>query len=205
MKCPYCDSLFFVKNGYAPSMKKRWKCKMCGKTFDEDSGRSFPSTTFPFKFIAFVLSVYQNSTLEKTKEGVDNLLNLFKNCKVNFCSKESVSISTIYKWKKKYGDIYKNLVTKKELFIFSFNLSEIIKKSNDRIIDTNCSPESISYDIIENNIECSNMEVLGKFKEMAEFLGVDPLDYMRKYPEIVDPILKQFKIEVIEDLQKKNR
>jgi hypothetical protein len=190
-----------VKNGHAPSLKKRWKCKICSKTFDKNTGKSFPATTFPFPFIAFVLYIYQNTTLKKTKEGVNNWLNHFKKNNIKICPKETVSISTIYKWRKNYGKIYTNLVSKKEIMIFSSKLANKIKNLNIKITNHKCtSPEFTRYEIIETKRECSHMEVLDKFKEMAESIGKDPLIYMKKYSEIVDLILKQYKIEVIRNL-----
>ena len=39
------------------------------------------------------------------------------------------------------------------------------------------------------------MYTLAKFKEMVDFIGQDPLEYMKKYPEIINLILKQYKIK----------
>jgi transposase-like protein len=174
-----------VKNGRAPSLKKRWKCKSCSKTFDKNTGRSFPSTTFPFPFIAYVLYICKDSTLKKTKDYVEFWLKCFKKKNVIICSKETVSISTIYKWRKKYGKNFTNLVSKKTATTYFIKLINKAKNSG----NTN------QFEIIGFKRELSHMELLDRFKEMAESIGENPLEYMKKYPEIIDLILKQFKIE----------
>ena len=198
MRCPHCNSLFTVKNGHAPSLKKRWKCKMCGKTFDKNTGRSFPATTFPFSFIAFVLYICKNTTLEETKDYVNFWLKYFKINNAIKCSKETVSISTIYKWRRKYGKIFTNLVFEKDAEIYFTKLVNKAKNSGTKILNPNA--KFTGYEIIETNRKCSHMDGLDKFKEMAEFIGEDPLNYMKKYPGIINLILKRFKIEIIQNL-----
>lgn len=196
MKCPNCKSVFTVKNGHAPSSKKRWKCNKCKITFDEDTGKKYPPTTVPFQFIAFVLNICEKVTLEETKNYANFWLNFFELRKVPICSKKNISKSAVYQWRKKYGEMYTKLVSKEEVEKY---FSKLIKKAT-RSLPECVPPEDQKYEIKEVETTCTYIEALEKFQEMAEFIGGNSLDYMRKYPEIVEPLMNIFKKEKTEQI-----
>ena len=46
MQCPACSSTHTIKNGSIPSGKPKWRCKVCGRQFVVNPGRSrIPSET----------------------------------------------------------------------------------------------------------------------------------------------------------------
>ena len=70
--------------------------------------------------------------------------------------------------------------------------NKLIKKAT-RSFPECVPPEDQKYEIREIETICTHTEVLEKFQEMAEYLGENGLDYMRKYPEIVELLIDIFK------------
>ena len=54
------------------------------------------------------------------------------------------------------------------------------KNSNAKILNLN--PENARYEITETQRKRSHKAALNKYLEMVEFIGEDPLTYMKKYP-----------------------
>ena len=191
MKCPNCKSVDTIENGHAPSSKKRWQCNKCKKTFDRDTGKKYPPTTVPFQFIAFVLYMCKKATLEKTKDYANFLLKFFEVQKTPICSKSDISISAVYNWRTKYGKTYAKLVSIEEAREY---FSKLIKKAD--ISFPECTlPEDPKYEIETREVKnpCTTIEALEAFQEMAEYMGENGLEYMKKYPEITEPLIKMFK------------
>ena len=190
MICPYCKKRCIAKNGHAPSLKPRWKCS-CNKSFDENTGKGYPPTSIPFQFIAFVLYMSNESTLEETKNYVNRWLKTFEILKVPICSKKTISLSAVYKWRKNYGETYTKLVSIEEARKY---FSELIKKAHIKH-EGRMTPEDQKYEIEIREIEISSthVEVLEMIQEMAELMGENGLEFMRKYSEITELLLKSFK------------
>lgn len=108
--CPHCSNKEITKNGRFRG-KQRWICKECQKTFTTDSLRRLPPTTIPFEFIAWVLFQREADSKFSTKK-INAYLNFLR------LKKEKVSRSTIHLWEKKYSDIYKQRMSKREIINF---------------------------------------------------------------------------------------
>ena len=110
LSCPHCKRRKLTKNGCFRN-KQRWTCNKCQKTFTSESSRGFPPTSVPFEFIAWVLYQKEANTKNLTKI-TNSYLSFFK------FKKEKVSRSTIYRWSKKYGIIYKKILTPHDITLF---------------------------------------------------------------------------------------
>lgn len=191
MECPYCESKDIIKNGHAPSGKMRWKCNKCKKTFSKDSGKQYPPTSIPFKFIALILHKRKRKkdSLDKTTEYANIWLNAFKSRQVPICKKEQVSRSTVYKWIRQYGKIYAKLIPEQEAIAY---LQHLLRQSFPPREIKEKEVLTEDYKIRIERIELSRMKTL---KLIQDCMGREfSLELIRKYPEAFLKILNEFKI-----------
>ena len=195
MKCANCNSYKNVKNGHAPSGKKRYKCKRCKKTFSEVSKKNYPATSVPFEFIALILHRTKNNSLGEIKTIVNSWLSLFKRKQLPICLKEEVSRSCIYKWRKQYGNIYAKLVPHKTATEYiHYHLDKIY--SNDQLQIKKNPFDELNCDEITKHTET--------LKLIVKLFGKDNiLDTNRKYPRVFDEYQKLFEVKVMKQKNKK--
>lgn len=112
IKCTNCQSEEKWKYGHFRG-KQRYICKKCRRTFTAGSSRDFPPTNIPFEFIAFMLYMIDRHSF---KRNVTNITNFYLNI-ITFEKPEEIkkiSRSTIYLWRKNYGNTYTKLISEKE-------------------------------------------------------------------------------------------
>jgi len=128
MKCPNCGNENFVKNGH--SKYQRWKCKICNKTYDENSLKGYPGTKTPFEFIAFVLYKWEQWNNQYTFCKFVNLL-------LKMTNEKEVSKGAIYSWKEKYKDDYKKVPEEEAYKWFFVHQIRILDKTFNSKISKN--------------------------------------------------------------------
>ena len=125
MYCPYCKSRRIVKNGYTNLKKQRWKCNKCKKTFIENTFKKYPSTKYPFYFIAYLLYSLE---VMKPKSLTKYITNWLKILKMDF---NQVSRQTVHYWNKKYRPILHDIIKFNEarrLFVEHIDKDRLRKK-----------------------------------------------------------------------------
>jgi len=172
MNCPYCNSLKSVKNGYAPSRKKRWKCKECSRTFSINTGKGYPSTSIPFKFISLMLYHYEESGGKRFVGWVNTFLKMMGH--------KSVHRTTIYYWIQKYGDIYKKLITFEEAntWYWEHGIQLPRRKRQKKKVES----ESLSIDKIDKLSDGLWVGFLQWLEDEVGFKYYDINKFEKKYP-----------------------
>ena len=193
MKCPKCTSNRIIQNGHAPSGKRRWKCKNCQISFDNNTGKDYPATTIPFPFIAFILYLSEGWSVQKTYQHVNYLIRLIQlNSNERPFTLGSVSYSTVYKWKNNYQNLLDETITFEEAKKYYFQLFTTEDCSQ---YSENHPPLKTKEEYQETTKSLSHMEALRKLQEIADLMQTDVVDYMQSNPEIIPLLIEHLKKE----------
>ncbi len=203
MKCPHCYSIDFVINGYSSSKKKRFKCKNCKRTFGNDANpiysnnikKGYPPVSIPFEFIALMLYRYKDF---KEKKGFSSYVNRY----LKMIGKKPVHRTATYLWIKKYGHLYKNIISFEDANNWYWKQNLILPYKKQK--------KSKEVKLLIDKIEKPDKKLYGEFLYWLEKeLGFkyNQIGYLeRKHPKAFEKLKEIFKEKLIyENIQEISR
>ena len=70
-KCPKCESVYFIKNGFDYNHKQKYRCKDCHTIFSSTTDTMFSNSTTSYqKWMTFIVGELNDLTLEQQSEAV---------------------------------------------------------------------------------------------------------------------------------------